>query len=76
MQILFFHEEADEEAIQPGEQVPVKKAEVVADDVIAVVGELDALTFALAAPLAFEPAEKNLPRYQLELLQPSEEVWV
>jgi hypothetical protein len=76
VQILFFHEETDEEAVEPGEQVPIEKAEVVADDVVAVVGELDALTFTLAAALAFESAEKNLPRHQLELLETSEELGV
>ena len=67
MQVLLFHEEADEQSVEAGEEVPVEEAEVVADDVVAVVGELDALPLALAAALALDPAEEDLPRHQLEL---------
>src|SRR5262245_56439448 len=73
MQVFLFHEEPDEKTIQPGEQVPIQKAKVIADDIVAIVGELDALALAFAAPLPFEPAEKDLPRHQLKLLESSEE---
>ncbi len=60
VQVFLFHEQANEKAFEPGEQVPVEKAQIVADDVIAIVGELDALALLLAAALALHAAEENL----------------
>ena len=74
VQVLLFHEQADEQAVEPGEEVPVEEAQVVADDVIAVVGELDALPLALAAPFALHPAEEDLARHQLELFETGQEL--
>src|SRR5205807_2183150 len=53
--------------------IPVEKAQIIALDVVAIVGELDALPLALAAPLAFHEAEEDLARNQLELLELGEE---
>ena len=74
MQVFLFHEQADEEPIEPGVQVPVEEAQIVADDVIAIVGELDALPLAFAAPLALHAAEEDLARDQLELFQAGQEL--
>ncbi len=74
MQVLFLHEQAQKQAIEPGVQVPVEEAQVVADDVVAIVGELDALAFAFAAAFPFHPAEENLARHQLQLFQPGQEM--
>jgi hypothetical protein len=74
MEIFLFHEQTNEEAIEASEKVPVEKAEVVADHIISIIGELDALPLALAAPLAFDAAEKDFPRHQLELFEAGEEV--
>src|SRR3954467_3351683 len=76
MQVLLLQEQAEEEAVESGVEVPVEEAEVVADDVVAVVGELDALPLALAAPLALHPAEEDLARHQLELFEPGQELRV
>src|SRR2546425_10136739 len=76
MQILFLQEQADEQAVEPAVQVPVKEAQVVANDVIAEVHELDRLPLALALALALQPAEKDLARRQLELLQAVQELRV
>ncbi len=43
VQVFFFHEQADEQTVEPAEEVPVEEAQIVADDVIAIVGEFDAL---------------------------------
>ena len=74
MQVFLLHEEAQKEPIETGVEVPVEEAEVVADDVVAVVGELDALALLLAAALALHAAEEDLARDQLELLEAGEEV--
>src|SRR5947209_2967026 len=74
MQVFLLHEEADEQAVEAGVEVPVEEAEVVADDVVAVVGELDALPLALAAALALHAAHKDLARHQLELFEPGQEL--
>ena len=52
--------QADEEPVEPGVEVPVEKAQIVADDIVAIVGELDALALALAARLALHAAEEDL----------------
>src|SRR5262249_49753491 len=70
---FLLHEEPDKELVQPGEQVPVKEAKIVTDDVVAIVGEFDALSLALAAAFALHPAEEDFPRDQFELLQPGQE---
>ena len=47
MQVFLFEEQAQEEAVEAGEQVPVEEPQVVADGVGPEVGELDALALAL-----------------------------
>ena len=76
VQVLLFEEQAQEEPVEAGEQVPVEKAQIVADDVVAEVHKLNALPAALAAALALQAAEKDLPRRQLELFELGEEAGV
>jgi hypothetical protein len=74
MEIFLFHEEPNEEPIQTSKEVPVEEAQIVADHVIAIIGELDALPLAFAASLSLHPTEKDFPRHQLELFEAGEEV--
>src|SRR5262245_54973763 len=76
VQVLLLHEEAQEQLVEAGVEVPVEEAEVVADDVVAVVGELDALPLLLAAPLALHAAHEDFPRHQLQLFEPGQEFGV
>jgi hypothetical protein len=76
VQIFFFEEQADEELVQASEKVPVEMSQVVANDVILVVGKLDRLALALGEPFAFHPADEDLPRHQLELFEPGQEARV
>ena len=76
MQVFFFLKEANEEPVEPGHEVPVEKAQIVALDVVLVVGELDALPFAFAAAFALHDAKKDLARHQLELLKTMQELRV
>ena len=73
-QVLFFEEELEEEAFEAGVDVPVDEAEVVADDVVAVVGELHALAPSFAAALALHLAGEDLAADQIELVQPGHEL--
>ena len=74
MQVFLFEEQAEEEPVEPGEQVPVEEPQVVADGVRPEVGELDPLALALAEPLALHAADEDLLRDQFELLEPAEEL--
>ena len=76
VEVFLLHEQADEEPVEPGVEVPVEEAQVVADDVVAIVGELDGLALALAAALALHAAEEDLARDQFQLLQPGQELRV
>ncbi len=69
VQILFFEEQLEKQLVQPGIQVPVDQPQVIAGDVAAEIGKLDALAFAFAPPLAFHSPPKNLPGYQFQSLQ-------
>src|SRR6266536_889027 len=67
--VLLLHEELDEQALEPRIHVPVELAQVVAEGVIAVVGELHRLTTLDAPPAALEPAANGCPHDQKEALQ-------
>ena len=58
-----------QQLVVPGVQVPVEEAQIVADDVIAIVGELDALPLALGATFALHTAHEDLARHQFELFE-------
>ena len=62
VEIFLLHEEPNEELVEPGEQVPIEKSQIVADGVIAVVGEFDRLALALAEPVTLHSAAEDLPR--------------
>jgi hypothetical protein len=74
VQVLFFEEQLEKQLVEPSIQVPVDEPQVVAGDVIAEVGKLDALPLALAAPLPFHPAAKDFSRYKLEALELGEKL--
>ena len=63
--VLFLDEELDEQLLQTGIDVPVELAEVVAERVVAVVGELDRLA-ALDAPAAALEAAPDRRAHQQE----------
>jgi hypothetical protein len=69
VQVLLFQEHLEEQPVEPGVGVPVDEPQVVAGDVVAEVGELDALPFPPAPPLPFHPPTKDLAADQLHRLQ-------
>ena len=69
VQVFFFQEQLQEQPVQPGVEIPVDEPQVVAGDVIAKVGELDALPFPSAAPFALHPTAKDLAADQLQSFQ-------
>ena len=54
--VLFLDEELDEQLLEPGVDVPVELAQVVAGRVVAIVGELDGLAALDAPPPALQAA--------------------
>ncbi len=74
VEVFLFEEQLEEQAVEAGVSVPIDEAEVVAGDVVAEVGELDALTFALAAALALHAAAEDAASDQLELFQLGEQL--
>jgi hypothetical protein len=74
VKVLLFEEELDDELVEAGVEVPVELAEVVSRDVVAKIGELYALAFALAAALAFHSAAKDFAGNQFEPLELREQV--
>ncbi len=75
-QFFFFEEEFQKEFLQAGVHVPVDVPQVIADDVVAVIGELGGLAFSAAAAFAFLPRGVNLPRDDLKLFEPGNEIGV
>ena len=70
--VLLLDEQLDEQALEPGVDVPVELAQVVAEGVVAVVGELDRLAALDAPATALEPAaDRRAHQHQqpLELAQ-------
>jgi hypothetical protein len=74
--VLLLDEELHEELLEAGEDVPVELAEVVAEGVVAEVGELDALSALDAAPAALQRAPGGRPHDQEPPLQLPEECLV
>ena len=77
VQIFFFQEQANEQAVEPCVEVPVEETKIVPLDVVAIIRELDALPLAAAAAFSLDgrPA-KILRRDELQLLQTSEKLGV
>ena len=71
--VLLLHEQLDEQLLEAGVDVPVERAQVVAQGVVAVVGELHRLA-ALDAPAdALEAAPDGRPGDQHQPLQLAQE---
>ena len=62
-------EQLQKQAVEPAEDVPVDVAEVVALDVVAIVGELGARAPATGTLLALRAADEEPPHHQLEVLK-------
>ena len=63
---VVLEEQAEEELVEAGVEVPIDESQVVADDVLPVVGELDRLPALLAPPLALELPGEDLAREHIE----------
>ncbi len=74
VQILLFEEELHDQLVEPGVEIPIDRPQVVAGDVGAEIGELDALPLALAPPLALHPPAKHLAGHQLQSLELGQQV--
>ena len=71
--VLLLDEELDEQLLEPGVDVPVELAQVVAEGVVAVVGELDRLAALDAPPAALEPAADRRAHQQQQALELAQE---
>ena len=76
VQVFLFEEQLQEELVEPAVDVPVDVPQVVADGVVAMLGELDRRPPPLALPLALHPADEDLAADQLELLELVQELRV
>ncbi len=65
-EVFFFFKEFDEGFFEPGVDVPVEVAEVVAGDVVAVVGKLDADAAFFGAAVAFHRPRADFVRHEGE----------
>lgn len=65
-EVFFFFKEFDEGFFEPGVHVPVEVTEVVAGDVVAVVGKLDADTALFRAAVAFHRPRADFVRHEGE----------
>ncbi len=74
--VLFLDEELDEELLETGVDVPVERAQVVAQRVVAIVGELDR-DAALGAPAdALHAASHGLARDEHQAFELAQERFV
>ena len=71
--VLLLDEELDEQLLEAGVEVPVERAQVVAQGVVAIVGELDRLAALDAAPDALHAAVDGLARDQHQALELAQE---
>ena len=71
--VLLLDEQLHEELLEPGVDVPVELAKVVAEGVFAVVGELDRLAALDAPPATLEPAADRRAHQQQQPLELAEE---
>ena len=76
MEIFLLEEELQEQLVEPAVDVPVDVPQVVADGVVAMLGELDRRAPPLALPLALHPADEDLAADQLELFELVQELRV
>ena len=73
VEILLLLEKLHEKPIEARIDIPVDRAQIVAERVVAVVGEFEARSALARAALGMVFAAKNLPREQMELLELGEE---
>ena len=59
-QVFFVFQQLDERAFQPGVDIPVELAEVIARHIVAVIGEFDAVAALDGAAVAFHGAHAHL----------------
>ena len=71
--VLLLDEQLDEQPLEPRVDVPVELAQVVAEGVVAVVGELDRLAALDAPPSALEPAADRRAHQQQQSLELAQE---
>ena len=76
VQVFLLEKQLQEELVEPAVDVPVDVPQVVAERVVAMLGELDRRTPALALALAFHPADEDPAADQLELLELVQELRV
>ena len=74
VQILLVEEQLEEQAVESRVEIPVEEPKVVAVDILAKVGELDAMTLALRSPFALQMPRQHLARGELQLFKPSQEL--
>jgi hypothetical protein len=74
MQVLLLLEQLEKQPIEARVRVPIDEPRVVAGGIGAKVGKLDTLPLARAAPLAAQPAAKNLAAGELESLELGEQL--
>src|SRR5439155_21360531 len=72
-QFAFLLVEFQKQPVQPAVEVPIQITEVVAGDIIAVIGKFDRLPARLAAPFALERTFGAALGEQLELLEAAEQ---
>src|SRR5262249_2211779 len=68
-QVLFLLEQPQQQLVEAAVEVPVDVAHVVAERVVAVVGELDAGAGLARAPLGADAPGEQLLRHQVEVLE-------
>jgi hypothetical protein len=68
-EVFFFEEELQEELVEAAEDVPVNVPDVVAADVLAVIGELDGMATLLGAAFALELAEEDAAGGEVERIE-------
>ena len=67
--ILLFEEHLEKELVEAAEDIPIDKSQVIAVDIRAKVGELDALSASARATLALKLAGKNLPTHHVDRVE-------
>jgi hypothetical protein len=71
--VLLLDEQLDEQLLEPGVEVPIERTQVVAEAVVAIVGELHRLATLDAAPGALHAAVDGLAREQRQALELAQE---
>ena len=76
MKVLFLEEELDEKLLEAGVNVPVEKAEIVADHVVAEVRELGGLASAFGQTVAVHLSGEDFFADQGELVDPGQKIGI